>query len=405
MLIRNSYCLVLATILILSCDRNTANQGGANNIPARIDITTPSDSLVFNLSYLASHIEYIPLKTVEKVSIFKIVASSERIYIDAGIDLLCFSNNGNLLFKLSSVKTSPEGTFSSVNDFDISSDESTLVILSYNRVLIFRNTGSTFEYQKTIILKKPLPSLISLVPGSKEILLSYKPIKGSEPVLSLLISSDGDTITCRPNRYRYKLPLMLSERINHYKTGNYLCFNDPYSDTVFFVSKGADYFKTRLILDSKERTYNNWNFKTGIYLESEFIDYYSIEKVFELPGKIFFYNTVFYPKMQRRFNALPYNITRKIIYDPLTSKKMEIPFSRELVDDLTGGPDFSPEWISNGKLYSTVFLGSLKKHTESSYFSNATVQDPQKKEGLKNLADSLEETENPILIAVTLKTN
>ena len=270
--------LVFLLIIFCSCNRKNSEQRSADIFPVWIDLTTPSDSVISNLSSLASDIEYLPLKTTDRVSAFKIVASSDRIYINTGLDLLCFNNEGDFCYKLSSDTTDTEGTFSVIDDFDISSNDSTLLISSYNRLMIFNKTGTGFVFQNSIVLKRPPPSLISLVPDSKNILLSFKPVKGSEPLLSLLINSNGDTLNYRINRYKYKLPLMLSERINHY------------SDTVFCVKKDLNYFKTRLILDSKGRTYRNWNKRKGIYIESEYSEYYSLERVFEVSDKIF-YNT------------------------------------------------------------------------------------------------------------------
>jgi hypothetical protein len=46
---------------------------------------------------------------------------------------------------------------------------------------------------------------------------------------------------------------------------------------------------------------------------------------------------------------------------------------------------------------------TLKKYVISEDFENALVKDPKKKSELKKLADSLNETDNPVLIIVTPK--
>ena len=46
---------------------------------------------------------------------------------------------------------------------------------------------------------------------------------------------------------------------------------------------------------------------------------------------------------------------------------------------------------------------TLKHYVNSEDFRNAKVSYPEKKEELKKLADSLDETDNPVLIVVTPK--
>jgi glucose-6-phosphate 1-dehydrogenase len=58
---------------------------------------------------------------------------------------------------------------------------------------------------------------------------------------------------------------------------------------------------------------------------------------------------------------------------------------------------------TNSKFYSSVDALTFKKFIESADYLKAKVRDPKKKEELKRLADSLKETDNPVLIVVTPK--
>jgi hypothetical protein len=75
------------------------------------------------------------------------------------------------------------------------------------------------------------------------------------------------------------------------------------------------------------------------------------------------------------------------------------------MDDLIGGPDFNIDYLnfycSEGKLFSFVEAITLKKYVGSEDFKNVRVSDPKKKNDLKKLADSLNETDNPVLIILT----
>jgi hypothetical protein len=80
----------------------------------------------------------------------------------------------------------------------------------------------------------------------------------------------------------------------------------------------------------------------------------------------------------------------------------------KLPDDIAGGPDFTIEYInksycSGGRLFSFVDAITLKNYVASKGFNNSLAKDPKKKNELKKLADSLNETDNPVLIVVTPK--
>lgn len=78
-----------------------------------------------------------------------------------------------------------------------------------------------------------------------------------------------------------------------------------------------------------------------------------------------------------------------------------------LKDDLRGGPDFNLEfrnsYSSNNKIFSFVEAMTLKNYIAGEEFKKAVVADSEKKEELRKLADSLKETDNPVLILVRLK--
>lgn len=59
---------------------------------------------------------------------------------------------------------------------------------------------------------------------------------------------------------------------------------------------------------------------------------------------------------------------------------------------------------SGGMLFSFVEALTLKQYVNSEEFRNAKVSYPDKKEELKKLADSLDKTDNPVLIIVKAST-
>jgi len=78
-----------------------------------------------------------------------------------------------------------------------------------------------------------------------------------------------------------------------------------------------------------------------------------------------------------------------------------------LADDLGGGPDFNMYFnvysFNGDMLFSFVEAHALKKHVASEEFKNAKVKYPEKKERIKELSDSLDDMDNPVLVMVRLK--
>jgi len=98
------------------------------------------------------------------------------------------------------------------------------------------------------------------------------------------------------------------------------------------------------------------------------------------------------------------HVNHKVFYDKYKDRKYEIdPEYGVLKDDIAGGPNFNPMFCSGGKIYSWISANELKKYVESEVLTEAQVQNIQKKEDLKKPASFLKESDNPILIIVTLK--
>lgn len=393
---------LLAFLLIISfsCGRKSTNEKEDVNSVLNIDLLTEPESYLKNLSEFAENAEYIPLQTTESSLIGgivrKIVNVEDRIYILSGNELLAFNMDGKYLFKLQNRGRGPE-EYTFLNDFDVSSDNKFLIVLSslIHKLLVYRISDTGFTFQKYIALKDPAPYRVSIVSETNQAFLAIAPWTGTEPTLSLLINTDGDTIHFKSNCYKYKMvrarnSLSLNEMLV-YSIGNTVCFKEEFSDTVFYVDVKNNSFKPWLIFDShgtlatpeirggSESPGNNTNFIANIFETSRYICYW-------------------YGTMEKR---------NRILLDKKTNNKYKLDTESKLKDNLSGGPDFNIEFIKNycsgGKLFSFAEAITLKKYIEGEDFKNAQVSNPIKKTELKRLANSLEETDNPVLIIVSPK--
>ncbi len=399
---RTKLLIILVTVFC-SCGRKSTNEANNADAVIKIDLLSEPESENIKVSDIATAIEYIPLQTNEGAlikTITKIVACDNKIYIrNRYDDILCFSKEGNFLYNLNKIGRGP-GEYTFIRDFDISSDNKTLVVLSSGNIIVFNNTGAEFVFNKSINLKQPFPSKISMIPGINNILLAIDPFTGAEQSLSILINTDGDTLNYIPNHYMFakvdKHMQMINESL-HYKFENSVCFKEEFSDTVFFVNKESDRFQPRLIFDSHGKGFLPRIRYDKEYAKSHSGENYWVYLIIETPRFIIY--------------TYEHNKTRnKMLFDKLVNKKFKIgqqnlgeDFKSTLKDDINGGPAYDPTFCSESKVYSSVDAITLKKYVAGEEFVKAKVNDLKKKEALKKLADSLKVTDNPVLIVVSPK--
>lgn len=397
------FILLSIILFICSCNSPKTNQNDiispqvANKTTKVIDLFPTRVPMITNISDIASDITYIPLETSKNSKIdfiSEIAACNNNMYISTLKEVFCFDQDGQFLYKLSMDNMNFKESDNIIYDFDVSSDEKMLAILSNNKILEFSNTGTEFHFLKTIDLKQPFPSKFSFVPGTNNILLSLIPSRGSESTLNLLINANGDTLMFKPNCYRYarrdKLPYGSVDEIIHYKVENCLCFKEEFSDTIFYFNDLSNEYKPRLILDSHGNTVRPWMRGDGNMI-SMYDSIYRVQTIFETSKFLFYSYTL--------SSGSGYNI----VYDKSSDKKFEINRRNGLKDDITGGHAFDLIHFSDAKLYSWISAKELKRYIKSDEFAKAQVQDSQRKESVKSLADSLKDTDNLILIILTIK--
>jgi hypothetical protein len=393
--------LILLMIFFCSCGRKVDQKN--NGTIKVIDLTSEPESEITKVSDIATNLDYIPLQTTEN-SLIKfvneVIKYDDKIYVRSSSELLCFDIRGKFLYKLSRAGRGP-GEYLSIFDFDVSSDNQTLIVLGYveKKISVFNNTGNEFIFKKSINLNPLFPSnnmvsKVSFVPESPNILLSVDPNTGTEEALSIVINIDGDSLYFKPNHYMIEKGIIPNSYISnmslHFKFENNIYFKECFSDTAFFVDKETNNFKPGLIFDSNGLGVSPKIRYDREYARSHYADSYWVNYVIETPRYI-----IYTYEHNREYN--------KMIYDKSVKKKFKIAFKDALEDDINGGPVFDPNFCSENIIYSYVDALTLKKYVASEEFIKAKVKDSKKKEALKKLADSLKETDNPVLIVVTPK--
>jgi hypothetical protein len=385
--------IISLTVFLCSCVGKTGTKQIDTTSKIReILLVSKPDSIISKISDIAIDIEYIqlqlsgnsPIKAIDKI-----VSRGNKIYINLINNILCFDFQGNFLYQLYKNGTGNEENVVAIYDFDIDTSDSSLVVLAGNKLLHFKNTGSGFDYVKTIKLGRLSPTKLDFVPGTNKILLSSTRSKGFELTLHILINLNGDTLSFKRNYFKRFNPVKnkIWDGIVHYQFDNKLYLRERLNDTVFSLNNESDNFTPELILDSRLSSTNSKNINDPVYFKI----LANVVNILETPRYLYYVYNV------HQFN-------HKVFYDKYENKTYKIdPEIGVLKDDIVGGPDFNPEYCSEGKIYVWTRVKELKEYIDSENFIKVQVQNPQKKEYLKKMAHSLKETDNPVLIIVTPK--
>jgi len=111
------------------------------------------------------------------------------------------------------------------------------------------------------------------------------------------------------------------------------------------------------------------------------------------------------PKKRNTANALGvYNKqTRDFVFCQPTSTDNPL-FASGIYNDIDAGPRFFPkQMVNDSTMVMWVPANQLKDHVASDDFNNGTAKYPEKKRKLEELAASLTEYDNPVLMFVTFK--
>lgn len=385
--------LFTLTVIICSCGRNTdAKQNGADTEIKELRIVSRIDSIITNLSEIASDVEYIPLQLSNNTpigAIDKIVTRHNKIYINLISNIICFDNQGHFLYKLYGNGKGDKDNSVAIYDFDIDSSDSSLIVLYGNKILLYDITESGFDYVRTIKLGRLSPTKLDFAPGTNNILLSSYRRKGFEPILHILINMNGDTLSFKRNYFNRFNPVknQMWDRVIHYHFDNKLNFRERFNDTVFSINIESNNFTPTLILVSRISSTNSENINDPDYFKI----LPNVNNIFEVPRYLYYtYSTG--------------KIDYKVFYDKYEEKMYRIdPKNGSLKDDISGGPYIEPEFCSGDKIYSWIRVRDLKKYIGSEDYAKVKVPNPNTKEDLKIFSDSLKEPYNQVLIIVTPK--
>lgn len=401
----------LIALLFFSCknnsgDGNRISENGSNEF---FDINLEkgfSNDKIIPLSQIASEVEYIVLETREDCMVRPVVRyyfTDSLIFIRNFDHILKFSHNGTFIQRIGTSGRGP-GEIDLIRNLSFLPDKEILVVQkNYQRELIYFSFSGelikTLDYEPHIQYFKILPD------GN---FLTYESgYNGTEDVMFCIMNENWDTLSTVSNYSKWtSIPASIQIMIGYpvfepyYFSRNSYHIKSMYNDTVYKISSDKiepEYFinlgKFKLPEELRPE-------RLGVSQVQKFRDNshnYYFAQIFEASEKIFI----------SAFNYKDSDVPRCLIYNKLTKECILLTDndynSTGFVNDWDGGIDFWPTGqLNDNQVFMPVTPLQFKKLISEKAPGTDEILYPEKKNTLLKLISSLDETDNPILMVVTL---
>jgi len=348
-------------------------------------------------------IEYIPLETKEESliseintvfynewSINKILSGDGYFVIKNGKRVLKFKENGLFVTNIGRIGRGPD-EINNIEDLDIDRDNQNIYMVSgwQKKFFLFSLNGELLKTYNVPFYIREFRFV-----GDK-IICYCGNNRGDNKFNFVLTDKSGQIIKTFPNQYSFKPKS--SYGFTHenlfYTYNKRLYIKELYSDTIFvFDNLGFD---PHLVIEVGNRQVTP-KVRSECNLNEICANYIQPENLLEFGDYVYY--------------AFTYRFVDDdvVLYGFIGSKKnsYQVLFNlgEGIINDLDGGPNILPLTIKDENTIITIVDAlKLKSHIASEGFKNSKPVYPEKKKELEELAASLKETDNPVLVLVRLK--
>jgi hypothetical protein len=356
------------------------------------------------LSDIADDIKYYPLDNSILFTNFEYVITPKFLYISAkGIGILKFDREGRLITKIGSRGRGPDEFWYGM-DFTVDEKSGNVFVLDPSKVKVYSQSGI---FLRDILLKQYLGGFRGSeieIYNSLLFFPDYLPT-GDSKYSWVFLDTLGNLVAKKEN----SVPSFQANTVPRgsiYIFENKLFIFNYINDTIFSISPDLSYQGTYLFAQGDHR-WPRTRIETNT--QSEFIS--QMFKLFK-PGTMFetkHFIVLEFSYLDRGAISLIDKKTKKIF---LALKYEEtigswVKSKACIINDLDGGMPLSDikYYSENGEEFITTLINpfDLKVYLTSDEFKNTVPKYPEKKKELEKLANSLKETDNPVLMIVRLK--
>jgi hypothetical protein len=395
--------ILIFSAFAISC-QNTENKD--KNRLITFDLKELPEVTSVKLSDLGfDDIEYVPLETNEQ----SVISFTDNVFIDLpppikievgegfylliqGKTILRFQYDGSFVTKIGTKGRGPN-EFTVAHDVDINTKDRNIYLVDgwQKKFNVYSESG---EFKRTF--KMPLYAWIDFRFIDNKILCYCENHMGNIENSYTLLDTNGLVIKSFSNKYPFKNRDGFGLRSENlfYKFNNKLFKKEAYSDTIYVYDKMN--FKPHLVIEVGKKLItpdvrSNYD---GRYIVKNYIQQLNL---FEF-GDYVYYDFIY------KFELPDVLLTYSFIGSKRNNYQALFIRSEGIINDLDGGPNILPITIKDDNtIIGCVDALKLKAHVASEAFKNSKPKYPEKKKELEKLANSLKETDNPVLMLARLK--
>jgi hypothetical protein len=372
------------------------------------------------LSQYATDVTYVSLEKNDDVILNRVSYLETRdsiILIKDGPGFFVFSETGSFMRRIGKQGRGPEEYNLGING---KIGEQNNIYINDGKGILEYNLNGVFQFRYPLFSNREVfkwsPHSWSMI-GDSLVFVHLRNISGDEDTKALVLDKSGKVVTSFKN-YNFYMGRRstLSSTSTIYPYCGELSFIESFNDTLFRLNDQLELIPAI--------SFNPGKFRIG------YEEYYSgtlndrqwarINDVFETENFLYI-DLLTYLTMLRRAVPLtdlssgPPNVyTTKVlgVYDKNSKALSVVEISRTdekllitgLFNDIDGGPKFYPKFrMGEDRFVMSIDTYDLKRYVESDSFRDASALYPEKKRALEQLANSLSESDNPVLMVVTMK--
>ena len=391
---------ILIIILLISYVYVVDGQDGIKTFNLT-KLSAPSAVRLSDLGF--AEVNYIPLETKEQClisdinmtsyknhNINKIIPGDGYYIIKNGGKVLKFRENGTFTANIGKVGRGP-GEIDQIEDLDIDKENQNVYMVSgwQRKFYVYSPYG---EYIRTF----NVPSYVREFRFFEDNLLCFcGNNRGSNSNSFILIDKSGHLLKSFPNRYQFKSESTYG--FNHenlfYVFNEKLFIKELCSESVYSFENSG--FKPHLVIDVGKKQVTP-KVRSECDMFEIFANYIQPRDLLEFGNFVYYAYVDKY--VQGDVRIYGFIGSQKDNYQALFN------LGEGITNDLDGGPNVLPLTTKDDNtIVSLIDAIDLKNHVASEAFKKSKPLYPEKKKELEKLANSLKETDNPVLVLVRLK--
>lgn len=350
------------------------------------------------LSDIADDIKYIPLDDTFPIgSILSHRILTNSIYIcTKELGVIRFDKNGRNPIKIGRYERGP-GEYATCWSFDVDEKSGTIYVLDWRKIVVFSKKG---EFLRSISLPECDEGncFTRIEFFQNNIFLAEFITNGQAKYDWIIKDRNGNTINEKINLIS-PFQSRVSARGGTYEYNGSLGYWNYYNDTIYAILPDFSYKSSYLFSSGSHRLPREDIISTSTkQYFSKLNSYFTPQNIFETSKFIW----LVYRFDQKRTLALIDKQTKKSYLNYLSNDG-----TGGILNNIDCGMAFQA-WSSieeNGHEYVVGHLDAykLKTHVESEIFINSSPKYPDMKMNLGRLADTINESDNPIICLVQLK--